>query len=244
LCNGLIIKSINHQYFLWKTKDTAIDFHYYNIKKTQSNYFAFFFVQVSNLSKKIASLYNQMKEIESIIAACLKEQRNAQFMLYEHYAGLMFGICLRYTGNRTDAEDVMQDAFVKIFQNIKSFRQEGSFEGWMKRIMVNTALNYLRTKKKAKFTELTPLMMNSPEENTDIDYEVEPEILMKIIQKLPDGCRTVFNLYTFEDYSHKEIATLLSFTEGTSKSQLSRARKLLTEAVLEYKQKNNYQLAT
>ena len=89
-----------------------------------------------------------MKEIDTIVAGCLKEKRSAQQMLYKHYAGLMFGICLRYTGNRADAEDVLQDGFLKIFTNISRFRNEGSFEGWMKRIMVNTALNFLRQRNK------------------------------------------------------------------------------------------------
>lgn len=184
-----------------------------------------------------------MKDLDNIIAACLKEKRSAQHLLYEQFAGLMLGICLRYTGNRADAEDVMQDGFVKIFQNIKSFRQEGSFEGWMKKIMVNTALNYLRNKKKENFVELTSQLMNSPDENSDFDQAIEPRQMMEMIQNLPVGCRTVFNMYAFEDYSHKEIANLLGFTEGTSKSQLSRARKLLTEAVLKFERKNDYQLS-
>ncbi len=184
-----------------------------------------------------------MKEIDSIIAACLKEKRDAQHLLYEHYAGLMLGICLRYTGCRADAEDVLQESFVKIFQNIKSFRQEGSFEGWMKKIMVNTALNFLRKKKREHFVELTPQHINNLDENQDFDSELDPQQMMRIIQNLPIGCRTVFNMFAFEDYSHKEIAEKLGFTEGTSKSQLSRARKLLTEAVAEFKRKNDYQLS-
>lgn len=184
-----------------------------------------------------------MKEIDSIIAACLKEKRSAQQLLYEHYAGLMLGICLRYTGNKADAEDVMQDGFVKIFQNIKKFRQEGSFEGWMKKIMVNSALNFLRQKKKIQFVELNQQNINMSIQNIDFESAMEPEHMMRIIQSLPTGCRTVFNLYVFENYSHKEIAEKLGFTEGTSKSQLSRARILLTEAVAKFKKKNDYQLS-
>ncbi len=184
-----------------------------------------------------------MKEIDSIIAACLNEKRSGQHKLYELYAGLMYGICLRYTGNKVDAEDVMQDGFVKIFQNIKYFRQEGSFEGWMKRIMVNTALNFLRHKKKENFVEFTSVHSANLLENESFDPDFDPHQMMKIIQNLPIGCRTVFNMFAFEDFSHKEIAVQLGITEGTSKSQLARARKLLTEAVSEFKRKNDYQLS-
>lgn len=184
-----------------------------------------------------------MKEIDSIIAACLNGKRSAQHKLYEHYAGVMFGICLRYTGNRADAEDVLQDGFIKIFNSIKSFRQEGSFEGWMRRIIVNTALNFLRQKKRENFIEFTANHLVNVQEDEYFDPEIEPQQMMKLIQNLPIGCRTVFNMYAFEDFSHKEIALQLGISEGTSKSQLSRARKMLTEAVAEFKRKNDYQLS-
>ena len=184
-----------------------------------------------------------MKDIEHIIEGCRKENRNAQLLLYKHYAALMFGICLRYTANRFDAEDVLQEGFVKIFQKINTFRNEGSFEGWMKKIIVNSALNFLRKKKKVELSEITSKIENIKDDINEEEYEIEPEILMKIIQQLPVGCRTVFNLYTFEEHSHKEISILLDINEGTSKSQLARARKLLTKAVLNYKKINDYQFA-
>jgi RNA polymerase sigma factor (sigma-70 family) len=180
-----------------------------------------------------------MKEIDNIIAGCLKEKRSAQQMLYKHYAGLMYGICLRYTGNKADAEDVLQDGFIKIFININHFRNEGSFEGWMKRIMVNTALHFLRQKTKNKFITQQTEIPDIIEEDENIEYDIQPKELMNIIQALPDGSRMVFNLYAIEEYSHKEISEILGISEGTSKSQLSRARKMLAYHIERLKKGNN-----
>jgi len=179
-----------------------------------------------------------MEDINNIIAGCLKEKRWAQQVLYKHYVGLMYGICLRYTGNKVDAEDVMQDGFIKIFENIRLFRNEGSFEGWMKRIMINTALCFLRQKTKNQLiyqqTEIADIVEDDNEIENDIPY-IE---LMNIIQKLPEGARMVFNMYAIEEYSHKEISELLGISEGTSKSQLSRARKTLAFHIEKLKKNN------
>jgi RNA polymerase sigma-70 factor (ECF subfamily) len=178
-----------------------------------------------------------MEEIDTIIEGCLKEMRSAQQKLYKQYAGLMYGICLRYTGNKADAEDVLQDGFVKIFVNIKSFRNEGSFEGWMKRIMVNTSLCFLRQKSKNQFIvqqkEIPDIL-----EDIDIEYDIEPQRLMKMVLALPEGSRMVFNLFAIEEYSHKEIGEMLGISEGTSKSQLSRARKMLAFQIEKFKKDN------
>ncbi len=179
-----------------------------------------------------------MKEIDTIVDGCLKEKRSAQQMLYKHYAGLMFGICLRYTGNRADAEDVLQDGFLKIFTNISRFRNEGSFEGWMKRIMVNTALNFLRQRNKNQFiVQLTDIDDVIDEIDTEVD--IKPHELMDLVKALPEGARMVFNLFAIEAYSHKEISEMLGISIGTSKSQLSRARKIIA---FQYKKlvKGNY----
>jgi len=179
-----------------------------------------------------------MKEIETIIAGCLKEKRSAQQMLYKHYAGLMYGICLRYTGNKADAEDVLQDGFVKIYLNISRFRNEGSFEGWMKRIMVNTALCFLKQKTKFQFIIQQNEIPDIIEDDEDLDYGIQPKELMNMIQALPHGSRMIFNLYVLEEYSHKEISEVLGISEGTSKSQLSRARKILAFHIEEHKKAN------
>ncbi len=171
-----------------------------------------------------------------LIEGCLSQDKKAQRMLYSKYASTMFGICLRYCKRRAEAEDILQEAFVKIFTNMKTYRSEGSFEGWLKRIVVNTALNYYKSQLKHCFDE--PI-----EENQKIQLATEPmqgsdisaEELLKLINSLADGYRIVFNLYAVEGYSHKEIASILNISENTSKSQLSRARAILQEKVNAYR---------
>ncbi len=167
---------------------------------------------------------------EQLVKACQKADPKAQKRVYEKYAPKMLAICKRYLADELEAEDVMIEGFMKVFNKIDSFKLEGSFEGWIKRIMVNEALMLLRSKKKEGFS-------------VDLDsahYEIEPHFtpnsleadeLIKIIAGLPTGFRTVFNLYAIEGYSHAEIAKELNITEGTSKSQLSRARVILQNLV-------------
>lgn len=167
---------------------------------------------------------------EQLVKACQKADPKAQKRVYEKYAPKMLAICKRYLVDELEAEDVMIEGFMKVFNKIDSFKLEGSFEGWIKRIMVNEALMLLRSKKKEGFS-------------VDLDsahYEIEPHFtpnsleadeLIKIIAGLPTGFRTVFNLYAIEGYSHAEIAKELNITEGTSKSQLSRARVILQNLV-------------
>jgi len=158
--------------------------------------------------------------------------------LYDRFAPTLLGLCKRYCGNTEDAEDVLHDGFIKIIQNLGKFkpRSNGSFESWMKRIMVNTSLNHLRKKVKEKnFIDFDSLheAINPEEQEEDnhffseITGKVTRDDLMAMICALPPGYRTVFNLYVFESYSHKEIAELLGFSENTSKSQLSKARSFL-----------------
>ncbi len=159
-------------------------------------------------------------------------------ILYDRYAPTLLGLCKRYCGNLEDAEDVLHDGFIKALQNLGNFtpRENGSFEGWMKRIMVNTALNHLRNKSKEKnlFSFVTQGNDAFPDDAgedpqffTEISGKVSKEELMSMICNLPHGYRTVFNLYVFESYSHKEISETLGCTENTSKSQLSKARSML-----------------
>lgn len=166
--------------------------------------------------------------------------------LYDVNAPWLLAVCLRYTGNREDAEDVLHDGFMKIIRNIDSFRekQTGSLEGWMRRIMVNTALNHIREHKKDKlFTERDPSTeMTGDNDDQDVygGWDLSREQLMALICGLPEGYRTVFNLYVMEDYTHKEIGSLLGISENTSKSQLSKARNLLRRRLLQYKREMNY----
>ncbi len=169
-------------------------------------------------------LYNEL------IERCKSNNREAQYKLYGLLSGKMFAVCLRYAKNTEAAEDLLQEGFVKVFTNIEKFRGEGSFEGWVRRIMVNTAVEHYR-----KSTKMYPIV-SVDDLNKDISWEdsgdeLELEDLMKMINKLSPGYKTIFNLYVVEGYSHKEIGEMLEINEGTSKSQLARARYLLMEMV-------------
>ena len=146
--------------------------------------------------------------------------------MYEHFSGKMFSICLRYSKSQMDAEDILQDGFVKLFNNLNRFRGEGSFEGWVRRIFVNTAIEHIR--RKSVNTSVGEGLENSVADKRQnaLDNLYEKDIL-KTTKTLSEGYRTVFNLYAVEGYSHKEIASQLGITESTSKSQFSRAKALL-----------------
>ncbi len=142
------------------------------------------------------------------------------------------GVCLRYAEDRDEAEDILQNGFIKVFENIETFRGTGSLEGWIRRIMVNTALNNYRQKKSMQNTvDVDDVHYMLAEEHNMID-SFHANDLLKIIQKLPTGFRTVFNLYAVEGYTHKEIADMLGISENTSKSQYSRARMHLQKMIL------------
>ena len=152
-----------------------------------------------------------------------------QRLLYERYAGKLFVVCKRYVKDADEAEDVLQDAFVKVYQHIGTFRFECPLEAWLKRIVINTALKHLRKQKPWEHTtdvnELAPALPQADESLPALNYQY----LLRLVQELPPGCRTVFNLYAIEGYNHPEIADLLEISEGTSKSQLFRARALLQQ---------------
>lgn len=169
------------------------------------------------------------KESE-LIAALQQGNAKAQQHLYEKYAGKMMALCLRYINDTMAAEDVMIEGFMKIFQKINQYRYEGSFEGWLKKLMTNEALMYLRTQ---RYQEIATDQVLSSEISieSDIDESLTAEVLLDIIQQLPTGYRTVFNLYAIEGYSHAEIAEMLHITESTSKSQLHRARAMLQQII-------------
>lgn len=163
---------------------------------------------------------------EELVKGCKNEDRHCQRIVFERYAGKMMTVSLRYARHRLEAEDILQESFVKVFNNIRSFKSEGSFEGWIRRIVVNTALREIQ---KSSFKNELLGALNVPEiieEPVAISNLSELEIL-KLISFLPDGYRTVFNLYVFEDFSHREIATQLGIEESTSRSQLTKARQML-----------------
>jgi len=158
-------------------------------------------------------------------------------VLYQKHAPALLSLCMRYCGNIQDAEDVLHEGFIKILRNIHTYKEKGtgSFEGWMRKIMVNTALNYIRDHaKERKFLDIDPIsdkieFVNEEEDNRFIEMaeKVDPQVIMEMICDLPPGYRTVFNMYVFESYSHKEIAQVINCSENTSKSQLSKARAML-----------------
>ena len=161
-------------------------------------------------------------------------KREFQKKLYEAYAGRMLYVCLRYTKNREEAEDVMQEGFIKVFKNISSFKFLGSFEGWVRRIMVHSSIEFIRRKKQTGVFDDIENVVHHPENETDPTAKIGEKELLKMIHHLTDGYRAVFNMYVIEGYSHKEIAAILDITEGTSKSQLSKAKNHLKNLLHKY----------
>jgi RNA polymerase sigma-70 factor (ECF subfamily) len=168
-----------------------------------------------------------------IIERCVKGDQKAFYEIYTLYAKAMFNICHRITGNQEVAEDVLQEAFVSAFQNIKSYQGKASFGAWLKKIVVNRAISHLR-KQQLEMIELNDhLEIKNDDEIDDIDLVLKVETIREAIQKLPNGFRVVFSLYLLEGYDHKEIAEILDISESTSKSQYNRAKKKLKEILRE-----------
>ncbi len=168
---------------------------------------------------------------EQIVKGCIDKNAIAQKNLYEKFSRKMMGVCLRYCDSTEEAEDVVQNGFISIFENIESFKGTGSLEGWVRKIMVNTALTNIRKNKKLKQNiELDSVEFMLPS-NTYQNDSFAAKDLLKIIQTLPVGFKTVFNLYAIEGYSHKEIGDMLNISEGTSKSQYSRAKAHLQKII-------------
>jgi RNA polymerase sigma-70 factor (ECF subfamily) len=173
-----------------------------------------------------------MLEQKELIEACVKGDRKAQKELYDRYSRGMYVVCLRYAKSDQEAEDILQDSFIKVFKHLGKFRGESRLEYWIKRVVVNTALNYTRNK-----LYMYP-MVDVEDVTQEFDYEqilsnYHFEELLKFISELPQGCRIVFNLFAIEGYSHQEIADMLDISEGTSKSQYFRAKKLLQNRISE-----------
>jgi RNA polymerase sigma-70 factor (ECF subfamily) len=179
---------------------------------------------------------NQTIPETDLIAGCIGGHRKMQYELYQRFAPKMYGVCLRYAANAEEAEDLLQEGFIKVFRKLESFRSEGSFEGWIRRIFVNTAIEQFRRK-----NYLQPL--TEREEATVegkylsvLDNLAERDII-GLVQQLSPGYRTVFNMYVVEGYTHKEVADALGISEGTSKSQLSRAKLILQDLVQRHLEK-------
>jgi RNA polymerase sigma factor (sigma-70 family) len=176
-----------------------------------------------------------MYQEEKLIAECLAGKRKAQNELYSRFSPVLYGICLRYASTRSEAQDMLQEGFIRVFTSLSSFESKGSFEGWIKRVIVNTALNSIRGKAKQQLISDYSGFGEIPDEvETDQSSPPpDPGTLLKLIQELPEGYRMVFNLYVFEDYTHREIAETAGISENTSKTQLMRARNLLQKKISE-----------
>lgn len=176
-----------------------------------------------------------MSEAE-LISGCKEGNRKVQKALYDKFAGTMFAICLRYCHDRDNALDVLQDGFIKVFSRIGTFHGTGSFEGWMKKIFIHSAINHYH-----KVRHLSELIIQQEEihdtgsDQTDIISKMSEREILKLISTLPDGYRMVFNLYVIEGYDHEKIAVMLGITAGTSRSQLVKARKTLQKKIKELK---------
>lgn len=177
-----------------------------------------------------------------LIAALRRGESRAHKVAYERFSGRMLAVCMRYCANRDDAEEVMIDGFMRVFEKINQFREDGSFEGWIRRIMVTESLMFLRKNKQWR-QEIPIDDVTVEPDYAWADTAIHENDLLRMVNQLPDGYRTVFNLYAIEGYNHAEIAELLGISEGTSKSQLSRARAILQAniAKAEQEQQSNGQ---
>ncbi|MFT5156759.1 MAG: RNA polymerase sigma factor (sigma-70 family) [Bacteroidia bacterium] len=183
--------------------------------------------------RRLKSKQKELTSEQDIIAACIDNDQNAQSILFEKYAGKMLMICARYCLNIDDAKDALHEGFIKVFRLLGKFKGNSTLETWITRLMINTSIDHF--KKNVKFVHFDNdddiHSLSDSDETYELELDEEEEIkmadLLKIVNELPDGYRIVFNLYAIEGYTHKEIANQLGISEGTSKSQLARARALL-----------------
>ena len=194
------------------------------------------------MNKTVVNVPMHQMEYNQLLKDCLKLKPEAQRMLYEHFAPSMLGVCFRYTKSMSDAEEVLQEGFVKVFSRLSQFKGDGELGGWIRKIMVNTALTYLKTNQKYRYDlsyDEMPLHLVSTE-NPAVDLQTKE--LAELIRQLPTGFQTIFNLYAVEGYKHAEIASMLGINEGTSRSQYARARILLIEWIEKFslKEKNGH----
>ena len=166
---------------------------------------------------------------DDLIRGCRENNRKIQEMLYRRYAKAMYNLCLIYESDRDNAKDILQEAFIKIFRNFNNFDGKGSLQGWMKRIITNTAIDHYRKNKgEAQFIPIENIIHPFSNEES-VNSILNTKDIISQVNRLPDGARMIFQLFAIEGYSHKEIAELLDISEGTSKSQISRARHLLQQ---------------
>lgn len=174
-----------------------------------------------------------MDQLKKIIKDCAAGKTEAQEALFKKYAKMLYGVCMRYTKDQTAAEDVLHEGFIKIFTNISSYKGKGSFEGWMRRIMINTALERYRKNFQMYSVSDIPDTDIGIKANTIVS-DISAQDLLELVKQLPAGYKLVFNMYAIDGYTHKEISEKLNISIGTSKSNLSRARKILQTKVKQH----------
>ncbi len=172
-----------------------------------------------------------MKFDKSFIKRLKKKDKKAQRLFYQHLAPKMYGICIRFSINRADADDILQDGFIRVFRHLKGFRGEGSIEAWVRKTIVNTAINFYKKRRKHGIPVDLDYIKVNPNGKTYVIEKMAADEILAVISKLPEGYRTVFNLNVIEGYTHKEIGEMLEISENTSKSQLSRARAMIIKRI-------------
>jgi RNA polymerase sigma-70 factor (ECF subfamily) len=178
---------------------------------------------------------NNKATVEQIVKGCIKGDKKCQHLLYKTFYGKMLSICCRYTSNNDEAKDLLQDAFIKVFQRLKSFENKGSLEGWVRRIVVNNAIDFVRAKREflISIEDFSQKDTITDEEENVIELQhfnkIKADAIIALIQKLTPAYKAVFNLYVIEEYSHKEIAEMLGISIGSSKSNLSKAKEKLKQ---------------
>lgn len=195
-----------------------------------------------DLNKRLVNILNveNKEKLIGIIEGCLRNDRKSQQELFKFFYGKMLSVCMRYTNDNDTAQEVVQEGFIKVFEKLKTFDYNGSFEGWVRRIFVNTSIDYIRKSKKDPFltdndNDFKIGGENILEDREELEiFDLKAEMALEAIQKLTPAYRSVFNLYVLENYSHKEIAEILGISEGTSKSNLSKA-KVNLQKILEQK---------
>ncbi|WP_264519668.1 RNA polymerase sigma factor [Flavobacterium sp. N1994] len=182
---------------------------------------------------KVINLYQEEHELIQLAA---ENNRHAQHQIYSKFSSKMLSVCRQYIKDVHQAEDIMITAFMKVFANLKNFEHKGSFEGWIRRIMVNECISFIRVDKKVKFIEDENYF---EERYNNIESQFSVEDIQFLIDSLPEGYKMIFNLYAIEGFKHQEIAAMLNISEGTSKSQLSHARKMLQDQITKLKNYDN-----
>lgn len=185
---------------------------------------------------KVINLNQEEKEL---IELAVDNNRHAQHKIYSKFSPKMLSVCRQYIKDIHQAEDIMITAFMKVFANLKNFKHEGSFEGWIRRIMINECISFIRVQKKVNYIEDDLVLGRDEESYNNIESQIALEDIQSLIDNLPEGYKMVFNLYAIEGFKHQEIAQMLGINEGTSKSQLSHARKMLQTNIVKLKNYTN-----